>query len=41
MLFYLEYSYFIDAALIFHEENFENVMFYDFIYLAKRFRMRP
>ena len=24
-----------------HWENFENVMFYDFIYLAKGFRMRP
>ena len=32
---------FIDTALIFHKENFENVMFYDFIYLAKGFRMRP
>ena len=31
----------VDAALIFHSENFENVMFYDFIYLAKVFRMRP
>ena len=26
---------------IFHWENFENVMFYDFVYLAKGFRMRP
>ena len=32
---------FIGAALIFHLEHFENVMFYDFIYLARGFRMRP
>ena len=33
--FILNTVMFIDAALIFHYENFENVMFYDFIYLAK------
>ena len=32
---------FIDAALNFLLKFFENVMFYDFIYLAKGFRMRP
>ena len=31
----------IDAALNILLRNFENVMFYDFIYLAKGFRMRP
>ena len=30
--FILNTVIFIDAALIFHKENFENVMFYDFIY---------
>ena len=39
--FVLNTVIFIDTALIFHKENFENVMFYDFIYLAKGFRMRP
>ena len=39
--FILNTVIFIDAALIFHSENFANVMFNDFIYLAKGFRMRP
>ena len=30
--FILNTVIFIDAALIFHKENFENVMFYDFVY---------
>ena len=32
---------FIDATLNIFERNFENVMFNDFIYFAKGFRMRP
>ena len=32
---------FIDAALNISLRNGENVMFYDFIYLANGFRMRP
>ena len=35
---------FIDAALnisLFFLKRYKHVMFYDFIYLAKRFRMRP
>ena len=32
---------FIDAALNISLNYFENVMFYDFIYLAKGFRTRP
>ena len=39
--FILNTVIFIDAALIFHLEKFEIVMFYDFIHLAKGFRMRP
>ena len=39
--FILNTVIFIDAALIFHDEKFENGMFYDFIYFAKGFRMRP
>ena len=39
--FILNTVIFIDAALNISLINFENVMFYDFIYLAKGFRMRP
>ena len=39
--FILNTVIFIDAALNISLRKFENVMFYDFIYLAKGFRMRP
>ena len=39
--FILNTVIFINAALNISLRNFENVMFYDFIYLAKGFRMRP
>ena len=40
-VFILNTVIFIDAALNISLRKFENVMFYDFIYLAKGFRMRP
>ena len=39
--FILNTIIFIDAALNISFRKFWNVMFYDFIYLAKGFRMRP
>ena len=40
--FILNYSYFHLRSVKFSiKKKFENVMFYDFIYLGKRFRMRP
>ena len=38
--FILNTVIFINAALNISLKNFENVMFYDFIYLPKGFRMR-
>ena len=42
MCFYLKCSYFYRRIVkYFFIFFFKNVMFYDFIYLAKGFRMRP
>ena len=41
LCFYLEYSYFYRRSIkYFIKKIMKNVMFYDFIYLAKGFRMR-
>ena len=39
--FILNTVIFMDAVLNISLKMFENIMFYDFIYLAKGFRMRP
>ena len=39
-VFIFEYSYFYRRSVKYSLQNFENEKFYDFIYLAKGFRMR-
>ena len=41
MCFYLECSYFYRRIIKYFFKKNENVMFYDLIYMAKGFRMRP